>query len=86
MTTSNNFTSAIEFQTSRYSRKTFIHSMTEKDVYVTLIYRTFRYVDYCRLEQPSDDIEFVLTAIAKRIGALMKGNNIILNGLIMIPL
>ena len=34
----------------------------------------FRYVDYYRLEQPSDDIEFVLTATAKRIGALMKGN------------
>ena len=37
----------------------------------------FRYVDYYRLEQPSDDIEFVLTATAKRIGALMKGNNCI---------
>ena len=35
----------------------------------------FRYVDYYRLELPSDDIEFVLTATAKRIGALMKGNN-----------
>ena len=35
---------------------------------------TYRYVDYSRLEQPSDDIEFVLTAIAKRIGALIKGN------------
>ena len=39
-------------------------------------YYTFRYVDYCRLEQSSDDIELVLTAIAKRVGALMKGNTL----------
>ena len=43
----------------------------------------FRYVEYYRLEQPSDDIEFVLTATAKRIGALMKGNNNIIEGMMV---
>ena len=45
-------------------------------VHGLLIFFMCRYVDYCQLEQPCDDIVSVLTATAKRIGALMKGNYI----------
>ena len=37
------------------------------------------YVMQFNLDQPSDNIDIVLRQVAKRIGALMKGNVIIMN-------